>query len=516
MAHDDGALLASWLRLAGVGDAEARDLALAPLEIMAFERFDATTAGARMQADPPAWLERMLASPRHRKLFYRLCEQYPNCPLLQHGTSQLLNTKHAAEVARNARVCAALTTGASSLPAFVDAFGAQLCAHLQGEAGAADALSGICANEVPFLASQIMLAAVAPRLPIGERLQRVRASIADDAARAHGVPARRLQLLASGVALHSAPMRCLLSILSERAISAADARALHTAALGGAEALAALRQPALLQLLLQGLFDPTRSARASRETRELLLDVVVAVAISAEDPPGDPAARSRDLLDALRRAVELCARNEVTDVGVVVPQLAPLCAERAVGCGVLLWVHANLTHPQQSAARFNAVCLPLYLHLVVAVAREHRALATHACGAVVDFLRIEPADEADALAAVALKRQLVGVLLLLLARGCVSPVLAAFEDYLGVADLSLVRHCVLQLTALVAPPFSAPFGASLGRIARTPRVAEAFAPPAHRAVLRRLVDELEASASRSADSAPTAEALAAMSALAGS
>ena len=62
MAHDDGALLASWLRLAGVGDAEARDLALAPLETMAFERFDATTAGARMQADPPAWLERMLAS----------------------------------------------------------------------------------------------------------------------------------------------------------------------------------------------------------------------------------------------------------------------------------------------------------------------------------------------------------------------------------------------------------------------------------------------------------------------
>ena len=47
-------------------------------------------------------------------------------------------------------------------------------------------------------------------------------------------------------------------------------------------------------------------------------------------------------------------------------------------------------------------------------------------------------------------------------------------------------------------------------------LAEAFAPPAHRAVLRRLVDELEASASRSADSAPTAEALAAMSALAGS
>ena len=61
---------------------------------------------------------------------------------------------------------------------------------------------------------------------------------------------------------------------------------------------------------------------------------------------------------------------------------------------------------------------------------------------------------------VALRRQLLECLLLLLSRGCVFPVLTILERWLEGADLSLVRHLINQLLTLAAPPFAA-------RVART-------------------------------------------------
>jgi hypothetical protein len=217
------------------------------------------------------------------------------------------------------------------------------------------------------------------------------------------------------------------------------------------------------------------------------------------------------------------------------------------------------------------VCLPLYLRLLVAIAKAHSSLqrqarrppprrppprrprrarspetrsrGAQACAIVATCLKIDPDDpDSSALTVVALRRQMVDGLLLLLARGCALPVLAVLREHFDspnavpppasharaviaqhltartrcAQDMSLVRHSVLQLFALVAPPFSEAFASQLLRIARHARVREAFRDDKSKAALAAGVDELAAGGGEegAAPSKPAAELVAEMVALA--
>jgi len=157
-------------------------------------------------------------------------------------------------------------------------------------------------------------------------------------------------------------------------------------------------------------------------------------------------------------------------------------------------------------------------------------------------LKIDPDDAAAALTAVALKRQMVDGLLLLLSRGCALPVLAVLCEYFDspnavpqppharacaartidhlrcvprAQDMSLVRHSVLQLFALVAPPFSHAFASQLLRISRHGRVREAFRDAKSKAALAAGVEELAAGADGDAAAgSPSAQLVAELVALA--
>ena len=94
------------------------------------------------------------------------------------------------------------------------------------------------------------------------------------------------------------------------------------------------------------------------------------------------------------------------------------------------------------------------------------------------LLQVSPEGDSAALASIQLRARLLDAMLLLVTRGVALPVLAALRAFFDGADQALVRHALLRLLPMVAPPFSAPFASSLLGLIGHSRVREAFRPDA--------------------------------------
>ena len=172
----------------------------------------------------------------------------------------------------------------------------------------------------------------------------------------------------------------------------------------------ALRDPAVLQLLLLALFDPSRPPKAG--SREQLLRVLAraagddatcgnrcvmrdhSVALAANGGAVE-AARAAErhgrALDTLRETQAMCERNEVSEVEASVARLAACSAtEPASACGVLLWARRVLTSAPFSGARCNSSFLPPVLKLLMSIAHRHPALQGEVCRVVHAILDHEP------------------------------------------------------------------------------------------------------------------------------
>lgn len=505
----DCALLREWLSLAGVEKPVIRELAASRLADLVNESFDARAIDeyATQQARELQWLHAMCANDLWRPVLYELCLAHPQCALLQAAVRSLSQGEHAAEVQANPNLCAAIG-GTSSLQTFLGALDLQLNAMKQGQPGAQATLDGLAAaGEPEFLCSQALLQS-APLIGAGVSglfLEQACARMGDAAASTRGQASRRLQLLGAGVPRQSAMLNALVSILTAGTISSGDAQKLQKECEGGAST-APLMQPTVLRLLLYSLFDPSRPPKPG--TREQLLGVLALVEVdaasasavaaeaatgasaSAAAPPAPSstaavaAARERALAD-LKEAQGICERNEVSEVTASVAALQRCAHGVAAASGVLVWCRVNLTTPQYSGARFNATYLPNVLRLIAFISVQHAALRDEACSLLFACLTHEPPSESEmnALTTVALRRQLLDGMLLLLAHGSVFPVLALVEQWLPGADLSLVRHLLQQLLHLVVPPFSDAFARRLLAMIRHPRTLEAHRSSEMRAPL---------------------------------
>ena len=311
-------LLREWLSLAGVEKATIRDMVAKHLTEMAHQHFDAQLLDAI--EEEPEWLQPLCVDSRWRELLYDLFVANPDCALLQAAISELSKGVHAAEVASRPDLLT-LIGGASSLQAFLGSLGTHLVSRRHG--GSQEALDGVgCAGEAQFFCAQLLLRSSAlADLGCSVVLEEALAGMAASAAVVHGQPSRRLQLLAEGVPRQSPLLSCLVSVLTAGIISPADAHTLHEQCQRGTE-LSALRQPAILRLLLQALFDPSRPPKPG--PREQLLGVLVFASASAarratgdgmpiED--GDEEVQAREYAHvALREAQAICERNEVREI----------------------------------------------------------------------------------------------------------------------------------------------------------------------------------------------------------
>uniref|UniRef100_A0A7S4B0Q4 Uncharacterized protein n=2 Tax=Chrysotila carterae TaxID=13221 RepID=A0A7S4B0Q4_CHRCT len=73
-----------------------------------------------------------------------------------------------------------------------------------------------------------------------------------------------------------------------------------------------------------------------------------------------------------------------------------------------------------------------------------------------------------------MKQQIVDCMLVMMLDGCVGQVLAAIEESLSTADLAIIRHSVLSLVSVCAPPWSEAFASRVCRLLGHERVRDGF------------------------------------------
>ena len=505
--EEECALLREWLSMAGVPKAEIRELAAKYFTENVHSHFDSQKLNAL--EDIPLWLDAMCGDPRWRTLLYDLYAANSDCLLLNTAVRMLASGEHATEVSAHAELCALIGTS-SSLQTFASSLSSQLSARLKGRPGAQEALDGVaCAGEVQLFSSQLLLRSKAlTALGRPQLVEEIAAQMAEAAAAVHGQPGRRLQLLAMGLPRQSALMSCLLSILSAGSISPADAQTLHDQSADDVVAARTLSEPAILELLLQALFDPSRPPKPA--TRTQLLRCLTCASIAAADRCAKPGRSGsgqtigestgggkgageafESTLRLLEEAQQICERNEVSEIRASVVALQRCTVERVAACGVLIWTSVNLTNPRYSGARFNISYLPEVLCLISAIAAQHPALRGAVCTLLHRCLVHEPPTDSEhnALNTVSLRRSLLDALLLQLAHGCIVPVLTILSAWVGAADLSLIRHAIHRLLSLVSPPYSPTFVKLVLSILRQPSALEAHRAPEARQPLLRFTRE---------------------------
>ena len=503
---DECALVREWLTLAGLEKAHVREAVAQHLKDQIMHHFDATKLDETVAAAGglPAWVDLMIADARWRPLLLELCAAHPQSQLLTGIVRTLSQSEHAAEVQANTALGAVLG-GASSMQTFLSSFAAQLNGLRQGQSGAQVRLEGIaCAGEPEFLVGQMLLRSPALRdhPEYGAHAEQAAAAMAKSAGR-NGQAYRRLHLLSLGVPRVSPLMSALISLLRsagddfakgnsywiDQTISAADAVTLDEQCAANGSSTIALRDPTILKILLQALFDPAKPPKPG--PREQLLRVIARVAADAAEECEDTSAvleeasvseskahaRRAKVHAVLTEAQKICETNEVSEVDAQVAILRRCSSsEPACACGLLVWTRRNLTTPQFSGARFNGTFLPAMLQLVGSIAEAHPGLQGEVCDLVHAILIHEPGKEAEdvsAETAVTLRRRLLECLLWLLTRGCVFPVLAKLHEWLKTADYSLVRHLFTQLLTLCSPPYSEAFGRKLLAMVKEARTLEA-------------------------------------------
>ena len=253
------------------------------------------------------------------------------------------------------------------------------------------------------------------------------------------------------------------------AAAAASAAAGVAAAAGGASGVAAAGGASHVDSLETGDEDDAhRSKRLKHASAPATASTSYRSTSSSSDQASGYEYRYECALSTLRQAQAVCEKNEVSEIGASVALLRRCIHEPAAACGILHWTHVVLTTARFSGARYNASFAPDVIKLVLAIGARHGALCDAACTLLHACLVHEPETDSEnnALSVVAVRRLLLDGLLLMLARGYALPVLTTLHTWIAGSDLSLTRHLLQHLVALVGPPYSRPFAARVLAIVR--------------------------------------------------
>ena len=253
------------------------------------------------------------------------------------------------------------------------------------------------------------------------------------------------------------------------AAAAASAAAGVAAAAGGASGVAAAGGASHVDSLETGDEDDAhRSKRLKHASAPATASTSYRSTSSSSDQASGYEYRYECALSTRRQAQAVCEKNEVSEIGASVALLRRCIHEPAAACGILHWTHVVLTTARFSGARYNASFAPDVIKLVLAIGARHGALCDAACTLLHACLVHEPETDSEnnALSVVAVRRLLLDGLLLMLARGYALPVLTTLHTWIAGSDLSLTRHLLQHLVALVGPPYSRPFAARVLAIVR--------------------------------------------------
>lgn len=460
----------------------------------------------------------MITHAHWRHLIYKLSESHRDCLLLNYGIQQISEAGHDDEIA-------ALPSASTYFSVFNRVLTNTIRKALKQtewdlKASLADFAAMCCHSEHTFLYTQSILRTISDSDPTG-RLARISEELSgvnvkdaqplsvssaamDVDTTAHdpeNLDKERQSfyitslLYLTNISAFPSLASSILSVLKSTTPSPGDVRRIHSAYMQPTSSAtsatttsdqtfclpptAYIRSPRLLDKIIAALFSTQQEvpseflnsyfwilayASVSTDTRSTHphVDIASYQNQATPTPANDPSVLA--LADALQQVVTACKRTVVgmsihnTSVTLFRHIHHPMIAMVA-----LYWIRSCLCDAEKAPSSWGGKFLQAQFELLQEIAASH-PLHHHHCLQIIIYLfsiesTIDPMTENDA------KKKFAEFMVFLMEQGFVLPVLNTMEKLSSRIDKAFVRHFLVSLLEMAAPPFSTSFLDPVGQLA---------------------------------------------------
>ncbi|XP_064640756.1 negative elongation factor D-like [Lineus longissimus] len=453
-------LLAEWLISAGADIKGVQELVEDHLKQMILKHFDPKKADSIFsdEGETPSWLAEMIEHPTWRSLFYKLAEDYPDCLMLNFTIKIISDAGYQGEITTVSTACHQIEVFSRVLRTSIKAF-------LEGgehiiKKNLPEFTKMLCHGEHTYLYSQVLMQILAQEPKGGSNVRRLCEEL-QCSAKERGLDVTAITLALSGASNYPRACQALSAMLSKGALNPADITVLYKMYIcPDPPPVDLLRSPQLLELLIDTLFKPGVRINPDHKPKYIHL-LAYAASVMETWKKGVRRNIVKDELKTTTGAIEkahaLCVEKKgsselIADVGT----LFQCIKFPVVAMGILRFVDLTVSEP--SYFKLNTDHTPLHLVLLDEIVTGHTLLHQKVLLLLIRLFE-HPHEELDVLVQLELKKTLLDRMVHLLSRGCVLPVISYIklcwerQD----TDMSLIRHFVIEVLDMIAPPYTPEF-----------------------------------------------------------
>jgi len=457
-------LVADWLIVAGASVQEVQEIVEKQLKDLIIKYFDPSKADSIFSGSgqPPSWIEEMIAHAPWRMMFYELAEKFPDCLMLNFTIKLISDAGYQSEIGAMSSACSQIDVFSKVLHTTILRY---LNASQEGQPFVVDDLvKSACHGKMTYLYTQCLLSQAETNLgeqPARAYIRRLAQELAKGALES-GHNTWCLQLIGLGSGAQPRFFSSLLSVLEKKTLNPGDVTVLYKAYTSPQPpSVDLLRIPLFLDLLIRILFKPGSSINPEHQAKyTFLLGYATSVWETVED--GESMTDTSELnmtVQAIERVHSVC----VKDVGAASLQttaevglLYQCIRHPVVAMGLMTWVEECLSEKNYPIVITEPT--PLQIVLLDEVSSCHPLQHKMVLNLLTSFFSRSYKD-LDTLVELEFKKTVLDRMIHLLSRGYVLPVVAFVKECMDsqTTDVSLLRHFVVEVLEMIAPPYSPAF-----------------------------------------------------------
>ncbi|EFA75412.1 TH1 family protein [Heterostelium album PN500] len=449
-------LLCDWLSVTGMSKDAIQSTFKSHLKDIIMEKFDPKKADTIFSSSPPQWLDEMITDPDWRSLIYQLSEIHKNCLMLNFAIQKISDAGYQNEIA-------SLSTASTYFSVFNKVLLDSLIQlikldEIELQESISEFKKTCCNSQHTYLYAQALIHNLSQTYPNLKRIaQELELEVFDKSK-----VARKISLMMSNISSYPAIYESISSILSSNTASTGDIIKLYNEySKPNVPPVEFLRIPALLELLLNDLFNPTKNLQQNKSK----WIYIVAFCVSVPNTTTSLDSIKEELNETIRaidKVQSICQSNPLgSELQNVVPILKEYLELPIISMGILQWIQSNLMN-KTNISSYNTLCTPVYFEFLREICLKHPLHRQVILRILVNFFELE--TDLDALAALEMRKTIIDNIVFIFCCGYVIPVLNVIRDWAPKIDPSLVRYFINQVIEMIEPPYSKSFIKSMTNI----------------------------------------------------
>ncbi|XP_066928069.1 negative elongation factor D-like [Clytia hemisphaerica] len=456
-------LLADWLIVAGCSVEEVQEIVERHLKDLIIKNFDPKKADSIFtgSGQPPGWIEEMITHPPWRIMFYELSDKYPDCLMLNYTIKMISDAGYQTEMGTMSSAFNQIDVFSKFMKTFILNFYTQPSSEIKN-----DFIKSVCHGKHTYLYAQCMLNEISMLLEqqglSNACLNWMSQEISTRASKL-GHDIWPLVLLGMGAGKHPRVYLALMSLVEKKSLNPGDITVLYKAySVADPPPAKYLRIPAFLDLLVNALFQPGSTISADHKPKYLFL---MAYAVSAYEQWEEGIRESvfTEEVKQTLKAIEVVHRICSNDVGSSTMQLTAdfsliyQCIRYPIiSVGIIHWIKYCFSDTHYHKVITDSS--PFQVVLLDEINSSHPLLHSRVLELLKElFERNYP--QLDTLIEIEFKKTLIDRMIHMLSRGYILPVVSYIKDCMDkqLSDVSLLRHFVVEVLEMIAPPYSPDF-----------------------------------------------------------